>query len=121
MTLLADANIEASLVRWLRSQHHDVVWASELPPSTPDAKLIELANTEERVLLTYDRDFGELVYFRGQVSQGIVLFRFDTPLQAERLAILQRRWGAIEEQAQGQFMVVSEQNVRVRPLPGPLS
>lgn len=117
MKLLADANIEAALVRWLRLEHHDLVWAAEMSPSTPDSQLIALAAAQERVLLTYDRDFGELVFLRSEHSNGIVLLRFDSPLQAERLAVLKRHWPLIERQAHGNFQVVTERRIRLRPLP----
>jgi predicted nuclease of predicted toxin-antitoxin system len=117
MKVLADANIEGALVRWLRAQHHDVVWAAELAPSTPDSDLLELANGQERILLTYDHDFGELVFLRKLASQGIVLLRFDAALQVERLALLQRHWPSIEAQAARRFLVVSDRRVRMRPLP----
>ena len=117
MKLLADANVETELVRWLRSEGHDVVWAVDLAPSTPDADLLALANEDERVLLTYDRDFGELVFRRGLVSQGVVLLRFQARLQMERLALLKAQWPAIERGAVGHFVVVSDRRCRIRPLP----
>lgn len=116
MRLLADVNIEAMLVRWLRAEAHDVVWASELPPSIPDEKLLAMANEDGRILLTYDRDFGELVFSRRSLSEGIILLRFDAPLQAERLGLLQRHWQAIVDQASGHFLVVTDRKLRIRPI-----
>lgn len=117
MKLLADANIEAALVRWLRSQHHDVVWANELPPATSDTALLSIANEQGRVLMTYDRDFGELVFLRGMATKGIILLRFAAPRQSERLDLLQQHWTAIESQAPYGIAVVSERKVRFRSLP----
>lgn len=117
MRVLVDANIEAIVVHWLRSLGHDVVWAAELPPSTPDTELIEVANNEGRVLITYDRDFGEIVYYRKQLAHGIVLLRSDAPLQVDRLALIQRHWTSIEAQVTGHFVVVSDRSLRIRPLP----
>ncbi len=117
MNILADANIEAMVVRWLRSLGHDVLWASDLPPSTPDTELVEIANIEGRILVTYDRDFGEIVFYRKQITHGIVLLRSDASLQADRLAMLQRHWASIEEQVTGHFVVVADRSIRIRPLP----
>lgn len=117
MMVLADANIEAIVVDWLRLLGHDVVWAAELPPSTPDTELIELANKEGRFLITYDRDFGELVFYRKQIAHGIILLRSDASLQADRLALIQRHWTSIEAQVTGHFVVVSDRSLRIRPLP----
>lgn len=117
MRLLADANIESAIVSWLRSNGHDVLWAADLPPATSDNALIERANTEKRVLLTYDHDFGEMVYLQGRTSVGVVLLRTGLALQADRLEFLVRRWPAVSPQAEGHFTVVSERSTRVRPLP----
>lgn len=117
MNLLADANIEAMVVRWLRSLGHDVVWASDLPPSTPDTELVEIANNEGRVLVTYDRDFGEIVFYRKQITHGIALLRSEASLQADRLALIQRHWASIEKRVIGHFVVVSDRSLRFRPLP----
>lgn len=116
MRFLADVNIEAMLVRWLRAEGHDVVWATELPPSIPDDELLTLANDEGRVLLTYDRDFGELIFSRHGLSEGIILLRFDAALQAERLNLLQRQWRSIAGRAAGHFAVVTDRRLRGRPI-----
>jgi len=117
MRFLADANIESAIVLWLRAEGHDVVWANEFPPSVPDERLLELARNENRIVLTYDRDFGDLVFRERLVSSGVVLLRFQAPLQAQRLEMSQSYWPCIEETALGHFMVVSDRRVRVRPLP----
>ena len=117
MKILADANIEAAIILWLRSCGHDVLWAAELSPSNPDTELVSLANSQERVLLTHDRDFGELVFLRGILSRGAILLRFDVALQSDRLRLLQHHWPTIEAHAQGNFIVVSERKVRLRPMP----
>lgn len=70
MRFLADANIEAGLVVWMRAEGLDVLWAAELPPSMIDQTLVSLAHQELRILVTYDRDFGELVFYRRQVTRA---------------------------------------------------
>lgn len=117
MKFLADANIESAIIQWLRSCGYDVLWAAELSPSTPDTELVSLANCQDRVLLTHDRDFGELVFLRGSLSHGAILLRFDVALQSDRLRLLQQHWSTIEANAHGNFVVVSERKVRLRPLP----
>ena len=116
MRILADVNIEVALVEWLRAQGNAVTWAAELPPSIPDEELLRLANDTECFLLTYDKDFGELVFRRHMIARGIVLLRFDTGLQADRLALLQRHWQSIAGTTDGNFTVVSDEQIRVRPL-----
>ena len=116
MRILADVNIEKAIVAWLRSEGHDVAWATELSQSSADDELLHLANETGRIVMTYDKDFGDLAIRKRLPACGIVLLRFAAGLQFERLAILQRHWQSVTEQADGKLIVVSDEKVRVRPL-----
>jgi len=78
--------------------------------------LLEMALQTSRILLTRDLDFGELVYREGQVAAGIILVRIRAKNQMERLPIFQQLWPQIAIQALGNFVVVSNFQIRVRPL-----
>lgn len=116
MNLLADENIEGLIVAWLREEGHDVRWAAEVLASTGDDVLLDIARREQRVLLSYDLDFGELVYLERRSTPGIILLRLKAVGKSERLALLQRWWRDIEGLAGGHFVVVKNDRVRVRPL-----
>jgi len=117
MKFIADANVETEIVRWLRSIGHDVVWVVELPLYFTDAEILNLANQEKRILLTYDRDFGDLVFRRRLASEGVILLRLQAPLQSERLSTLKNHWTTFEKCLSGHFIVVSDHKIRIRPLP----
>jgi predicted nuclease of predicted toxin-antitoxin system len=61
MKFVADEGVDASLVRLLREAGHDVYYFAETHQSTDDSIILEIANRERRILLTRDKDFGELV------------------------------------------------------------
>ena len=76
-----------------------------------------MARADERVLVTFDKDFGELVYRRGAASSpGIILFRFlaDSPVALTREIV--SAVGSRDDWA-GSFSVVEEGRIRMRPLP----
>jgi predicted nuclease of predicted toxin-antitoxin system len=115
--ILANENFPQAAVLVLRGAGHDVLWARKEMPGASDEDVMARAAAEERLLVTFDTDFGELVYRRGLPPPGgVVLFRLAIPspeVAADRtLAVLQSRtdWG-------GQFAVVEETRVRLRPLP----
>ena len=64
---------------WLRSIGNDVLFAAEIAPGTADIRWMEFAEQERRVILTSDKDFGELVFRGGITSHGVVLLRLDDP------------------------------------------
>jgi hypothetical protein len=69
--VLADENVPAASIARLRSEGLDVASAAESSPGAVDATLLDQARAEKRLLLTFDRDFGELIYRQGH-AQGEV-------------------------------------------------
>ncbi|MBM3860981.1 MAG: hypothetical protein FJ395_15225 [Verrucomicrobia bacterium] len=116
MKLLADESLEARLVEFLRTQGHDVLFVAEMSPGMSDTEVVALANREQRVLLTNDKDFGELTFLQRQARSGIVLLRFQSEsiaLKQDRLAQLLANCSALLPSS---FAVVSDARVRLRHL-----
>jgi predicted nuclease of predicted toxin-antitoxin system len=114
MNLLADENVDAAIVDWLRRQGHEVVWAAEDYSSTEDKHLLDLANASSQILLTRDLDFGELVFRERRTTFGIIQLRLKAKNQWERLSLLQVWWPKIESNAPGRYLTVSNDRLRVR-------
>ena len=74
MLLLVDENVAVASVRALRAAAHDVYSATESAPGAPDEALLARADAEHRLLITFDRDFGDLALrLRRGAAGGIVL------------------------------------------------
>jgi predicted nuclease of predicted toxin-antitoxin system len=117
MNLLANENFPGKAVEALRAEGHDVLWARTDMAGAEDEAILSRARTESRVVITFDKDFGELAYRLGMPATcGVILFRFalsSPEFAANRaVAVLQSRndW-------QGNFAVVDEYRVRMRSLP----
>jgi len=115
MQFLANENFAMDAVEALRNEGHDVAWIRTAPGSK-DPDILKRAVAENRVLLTFDKDFGELAFQFGLPAQcGIVLFR----LQASSSAALANMVvAAIRSRTDwaGNFSVVEPGCPRVRPL-----
>jgi predicted nuclease of predicted toxin-antitoxin system len=70
--LLLDACVWGGAKKALAAFGHDVTWAGDRPDDPGDEALLSAANAEERVLVTLDKDFGELAVVRGQPHRGII-------------------------------------------------
>lgn len=70
MRLLADENIALETVRALRTAGHDVYAASETAVGTSDDALLKVATAAQRLLITFDHDFGELATRHGEAAPG---------------------------------------------------
>jgi len=113
---LVDENVPRSVVAWMRAQGHDVVWASEEGCGDPDPAWLARAEGEQRLIVTSDKDFGELVFRDRLTSYGVILLRLDDVAVPGWVARLEDVWGVIEANPSGRFIVVGSQRVRVRLL-----
>lgn len=118
MKFLADECVDAGLIDMLRTAGHDVLCVQERSVGLDDVAVLSLAAEEDRVLLTEDKDFGELAFRRRNVVvPGIVLMRIDPAardLKQSRLAAAIDRFG---ERLTGHFTVIHETRYRTRRLP----
>src|SRR5712692_2389134 len=90
MRFLANENFPLAAVEALRSTGHDVASVATDAPGSIDESVLQRSATERRVLLTFDKDFGELVFVRGaRASHGVVLFRvvLSSPEKAARFIV----------------------------------
>jgi len=117
MKILANENIAGDVVAKLRQQGHDVTWVRTDSPGASDCAVLDRAVHEERLLITFDKDFGELVWRAGrESSSGVVLFRISMPSPGEtatrvvRILESRRDWF-------GNFSVVDDRRIRLVPLP----
>ena len=118
MKLLANENFPLPSVAELQRQGHDIVSITLLSPGLTDRDVLALAHREDRVLLTFDRDYGMLVYQnRLPPPPAIIFLRFrpQSPLEPAAIAapILNLGITAIR----GSFFVVERDSFRRRPLP----
>ncbi|MBL8826196.1 MAG: DUF5615 family PIN-like protein [Planctomycetaceae bacterium] len=116
MRLFADENVSRGIVNWLRQSGHDVTYGSETSPGATDSTWLALAEAQQRLVITSDKDFGELVFRNRLTTYGIILLRLDELPLRERLARIQNAWAVVESNPAGKFIVITESRVRVRPL-----
>lgn len=114
MKLFADEGIELQVVEQLRRDGHDVLYVAEMSPSISDSEALSLANTHHAVLLTADKDFGELVFRLGQIHSGVILLRLaGAPLDEKAIAV-SNLLNTHPQQVVGSFTVISRGLVRIR-------
>ena len=75
MKFLADENIDRQIVERLRQAGYQIWYVTEMFPSISDEIVLQLANEEQALLLTADKDFGELVFRQRLMHLGVILIR----------------------------------------------
>lgn len=115
---LANENVAGATVAALRAHGADVIWVKEDMRGASDEEVLERGRREERVLLTFDKDFGELAFRSGlPATCGIVLLRLRMPKTvADAVAIADRV--SARDDWRGCFSVIEPGRIRSRDLPG---
>ncbi len=114
MNLVADKGVDRPVVERLRQDGHDVVYVAELSPSIPDEDVLNEANARSAVLLTADKDFGELVFRQGLVHSGVILVRLAGLANATKAAIVAEVCRERTTELIEAFSVVSPGQIRIR-------
>jgi predicted nuclease of predicted toxin-antitoxin system len=117
LRFLADESCDFAAVRALRTEGFDVLSVAEVAAGADDERVIALALHDRRILLTEDKDFGQLVYAAGSKSVGVVLIRFPAGARAAvgvRMLELARKFA---HRLAGSFVVLQPERIRISMLP----
>lgn len=117
MRLLANENFPFDAVVALRENGHDVAWIREGVRGINDEQVLQRAQEEERLLITFDKDFGELA-FRSKLpaTSGVILFRISAP-SPQYVAQVAVQAIASRTDWAGHFSVIEDNRIRMTLLP----
>jgi predicted nuclease of predicted toxin-antitoxin system len=111
---LIDESADARVAPYLRGRGHDVALvATDYGPALEDAEVLAISVRDGRILITFDRDFGELVYSQGQPHGGVLYFRLgpiDLDLEIVRLDYVLTHYA----DRLNHFLTITPRSVRVR-------
>jgi len=117
MRFLANENFPGAAVFALQACGHDVTWVRTAAPGGKDADILAWAVREGRILITFDKDFGELAWrAKLPATCGIILFRVPIPKPGEVGTKLAARIEERDDWA-GHFSVIEPRRIRMRKLP----
>jgi predicted nuclease of predicted toxin-antitoxin system len=111
--LLADQNMPPAVVAGLRAAGFDVLTIAEVAPGANDHLVLANARQSGRWLITFDADFGQLIFREGAAPPLGVLYARKHPIVADRVLELALR--ALTASVDSAFVMVTEQGERIRP------
>jgi predicted nuclease of predicted toxin-antitoxin system len=118
MRFLADENIPLTSIRELRQAGYDVAAVIEDSPGASDQQVLARARHESRIVLTFDRDYGELIYRKQMPAPlGVLYFRFAPSSPDEPAKYLLNLLAAGTISLARKFTVARRDRIRQRPLP----
>lgn len=114
MNLVADEGVDRPIVERLRNDGHQVWYVAEMAPGIGDEEVLSLANNESALLMTSDKDFGELVYRQNLVHSGVILIRLEGLLLTTKAQIVSLSIKKHYKELTPSFSVITPGNIRIR-------
>jgi predicted nuclease of predicted toxin-antitoxin system len=115
MNLLLDTCVWGGAKRELAGKGHDVIWSGDWREDPGDEEILAKAFSEKRILVTLDKDFGELAIVRGLAHFGIIrLVNISAKRQVAVCSTVLARYA--DELQEGGIVTVTETRVRIRPM-----
>jgi predicted nuclease of predicted toxin-antitoxin system len=112
MRFLVDECTGRKAATWLRQQMHEVFSVYDEARGMPDDDIIQKAFTENWILITNDKDFGEKVYRERRPHRGVIFMRLEDERAGNKIKVLQRLLEGYANRLADQFVVVTETRVR---------
>ena len=113
---LADVNVEKPLVDYLLKQGYDIKWIPDYNSEMPDEDLLQLANQEERILVTNDKDFGDLIFLQRKLSVGTILFRVKGQKSQEKIKLIKKLLMGYRDKILNHYIVITKAKIRIIPI-----
>lgn len=114
MNLVADEGVDRQIVDRLRQDGHQVLYVAEMQPGIPDDAVVDLANREDALLVTADKDFGELVFRGRRPTPGVILIRLAGLAPTAKAEIVASAIRIHGTQLPRSFAVITPKALRVR-------
>jgi predicted nuclease of predicted toxin-antitoxin system len=111
---LADENVDKAIVEQLKKEGHIVLYVIEKEPSISDEEVIQRANQESALLLTADKDFGDLVFRQGRIVYGVVLIRLAGLSPQRKAEVVAKVVQEHADELTQNFTVITPGAVRIR-------
>jgi len=117
MRFIVDECTGMAVAEHLRKSGHNVVVVAETMPQADDHTILTKAVNEGRVLITNDKDFGELIFRRGYSHHGVLLLRLQDDSAVNRVRVVKAVLDQYGDFLKMNFLVATERQVRIRHLP----
>ncbi len=113
MRFLIDECVDPMITRWLREFRPDALSIYEEARGSDDDEVLQRANADDRILITGDKDFGEMIFREGKSHKGVILLRLGDMHTVDRIKVIGQLLDHYSDQLAGNFTVVTENAVRI--------
>jgi predicted nuclease of predicted toxin-antitoxin system len=114
MKFLVNENLGCTLVDRLKELGHEVAWVGTVMRGAEDEEVLKAARRQGRIIITEDKDFGDLVYRRKLKHRGIILLRLRKSMPREIIRVVAGLIERFGEDLESSFVVAREEGIRIK-------
>jgi len=116
LKFLVDESTGIKIFNALKEKSYDVKYVSFIIPQASDEEVLNFAEKENRILITDDKDFGELIFRLMKPTSGVILMRLKIDLAEYRIKYLLNLLENFGEKLKDNFVVLTEDQARIRKI-----
>jgi len=114
LRFLVDVGVGKGIERYLREEGYDAKAVRDIDPRMEDEEIIRIAVSENRMVITMDKDFGELVYHSSMEHSGVLLLRLEDATGAEKLQVVKHIMKNYLDRIKNCFCVFQNDKLRIK-------
>lgn len=114
LKFVVDVGVGKKVEQWLRKQGYDIKSMRDINPRMSDKEILKIAASEKRMVVTMDKDFGELVYNSGLQHGGVLLLRLEEAKSDEKVKIIENIFKKYADKLSNKFCVFKGGKLRIR-------
>ena len=114
LKFLIDVGVGKKVEKWFVNQGYDIKCVRDIDPRMLDKEILKIAVSEKRMVITMDKDFGELVYNSGLLHAGVLLLRLEDAKSNEKVKIVENILEKYPDMLLNKFCVFKDGKLRIR-------
>ena len=114
LKFVLDVGVGNKVWQYLTANGYDAKLITAINPSMSDSDILFIAENESRMVITMDKDFGELVYHSGKVHKGVLLLRLEDAMGEEKAVVMQFILENFKDEIEDKFCVFKNGRLRIR-------
>ena len=111
---IIDVGVGKIIEEWLKKEGYQAIAIRQINPEMEDLDIITIANKEDAIIISMDKDFGELAFKNKLGHKGILLLRLEDAVAKEKLATIQNIIPRYLSELKGKFAVYQNGKLRIR-------
>ena len=114
LKFLIDVGVGKKVEDFLSAENYDIKCIRDIDPSMSDVEILNIAVFEHRMVITMDKDFGELIYNSKLCHNGVLLLRLDEAVSARKVEVVKNILKDFSENILNKFCVYKDDKLRIR-------